>query len=58
VIQYALDQHVPSASQGIILQLLGNVAELSTQMFSSHVVEKVRLVVFAVGLILAVVFCV
>lgn len=40
VVQYALDQNIPIASAGIMQALYGLVAELSTQMFSSHVVEK------------------
>lgn len=41
VVQYALDQHIASASQAIMVNLSGGLIELGTQMFSSHVVEKV-----------------
>jgi len=41
VVQYSLDQQIESATRAVMIALFGLVAELSTQMFSSHVIEKV-----------------
>lgn len=40
MVQYVLDLGVPDAGQAIMIRLLGHYAELSTQKFSSNVVEK------------------
>eukprot|EP00698_Gefionella_okellyi_P001989 TRINITY_DN1186_c1_g1_i1.p1 TRINITY_DN1186_c1_g1~~TRINITY_DN1186_c1_g1_i1.p1 ORF type:complete len:539 (-),score=95.59 TRINITY_DN1186_c1_g1_i1:95-1711(-) len=40
VVQYALDQHIDAATHAILSNLAGCLGELSTQKFSSNVVEK------------------
>ena len=42
VVQYVLDVHEDGISEGLIERFIGHVHSLSTQKFSSHVIEKVR----------------
>lgn len=44
VVQYVLDLHISEVVPGLCVQLVGSVVQLSSQKFSSNVIEKILLV--------------